>query len=343
MSRRFRNFALLVLVLLAFIQRADASFHLILIVEVYPGAHAFPDAQYVMLQTVAINENFLSGFAIHTFNPDGTPGPDFGVFTTNPTNTASGARYLMATPQAATLFGLTPDGVATGRLPFPSGRICWASYAFGCGGSYVDCVAYGAYTGSNTGFGTPATALVRQRALVRTNAGAGSFVCPRDNSINYAIGAPNPTSSASRPFVSSDSDGDGIPNVSDCRPSDPGVWLLLETRNLAVSRGSGPSGPVTSVTWDDQSLTGGGSPTYDLAAGDLPLTAASGFTGAACLASNLSVPAFDDPDPDPALGSGRYYLSRGSNACGDGTYGNGFGPSPDPRDFLDDPATTPCP
>ncbi len=320
-------------------QRADAAFHLNLIAEVYPGSYANPDAQYVVLQAAASFENLLSTHPIVTFNADGTPGPDFGVFTTNPVNNLSGAHYLMATSQALSFFGLSrTDATATGRLPFPSGRVCFAPYVFGTGG-YVDCVAYGAYTGSNTGYGTPIAALLqRQKALVRVVFNT----VVRNNSTDFALGAPNPINSFND--SSPDGDRDGVPNVSDCAPGDSSLYLKpFETANLGVTRTTGAGGPVTTVRWDDQSLLVGPATLYDLIFGDISsLRFAVPFSGARCLASRLLSPMADDPGPDPGAGNGSYYLSRARNGCGDGTYGNS-GLSPDPRDFLDDPATTPCP
>ena len=39
-------------------------------------------------------------------------------------------------------------------------------------------------------------------------------------------------------------------------------------------------------------------------------------------------------DEEPPMGTGYYYLVRASNACADGTYGDGS-ENPDPRDLLD--------
>lgn len=340
MMRRTRHVPLLCILALALMtQRADAAFHINLIAEIYPGSYANPDAQYVMLQAAAAFENVLSTHPIITFNPDGTRGPDFGVFSVNPANAANGAHYLMATSQALSFFGFSrTDATATGRLPFPSGRVCFAPYAFGTGG-YVDCVAYGAYTGVNTGYGTPfAAGLQRQKALVRIVFNT----LTRNNSTDFALGAPNPINSFGD--TSPDADKDGVPNVGDCAPNDSSNYLVpFETANLGVSRAAGGTGFTTTIRWDDQSLLVGPATVYDLASGDIAgLYTPVPFSGAACLSSRLLAPMVDDPNPDPGPGRAVYYLSRARNGCGDGTYGNSS-LTPDPRDFLDAPATTPCP
>ncbi len=337
MKQRRGIVPLTALVLAALVQRADANFHVMIIVEVYPGSYLNPDAQYVMLQSLAAGQNVLSGHQIITFNPDGTRGPDFGAFTANPTNAASGAHYLMATSQAQTFFNLAPDAVASGRLPFPSGRVCFAPSTLGCSG-YIDCVAYGAYTGDNAGFGTPSSGLVRQKALVHASI---NFTCPRNNTTDFASAAPNPINSANA--SSPDRDGDGVPDASDCAPGVSDVYARpLEASNLGAKRDA-VSPFVVHLTWDDQSLLVGPSTVYDLVSGDIGgLLTPTPFAGAICLATGLASPAFDDGRPDPAPGKGVYYLSRATNGCGDGTYGDST-LSPDPRDFLDDAATTPCP
>jgi hypothetical protein len=324
------------LALVLMTQRADATFHLNLIAELYPGSYAKPDAQYVMLRSQSPLQNRIAGKAIITFNPDGTRGPDFGTFTTDSANTASGARYLMTTSSAQTLFGFTrTDGTASGRLPSPSGRICFVDPASGL---VVDCVAYGAYTGSNTGFGAPAVGLVSQKALVRVVFSTVS----KNNATDFGLGPPNPLNSFGD--TSPDGDGDGVPNVSDCAPGDSSVYLVpFESKNLVVSRATGPTGLVTRVAWDDQSLLVGPQTVYDLVSGDLAsLHTPEPFGGATCLGSRLPAPSFDDARSDPGAGLGVYYLSRARNGCGDGTYGDSS-LSPDPRDFLDSPSTTPCP
>ncbi|MEE9217831.1 MAG: hypothetical protein V3U98_02060, partial [Acidobacteriota bacterium] len=138
--------------LLAFaVAPARALFHLMVIDEIYAGHAGAPDAHYVMLRMTFSGQNLVGGHSITTFFPDGTPGPVFGTFPTSVPNGTSGARILMATQEAFDFFGITPDHITAGRLPFPSGRICFSSES-------IDCVAYGDFTGSNGFYGSPAVA-----------------------------------------------------------------------------------------------------------------------------------------------------------------------------------------
>jgi len=332
MKTSLRTCLVFLLVLGAALQRAEAAFNQMLIVEIYPGSYADPDAQYVVLQSTAPGQNSLATHEIFTFDEAGNPGPNFGVFASDSANGAQGTHYLMATAHAKTLFGFAQvDGTATGRLPFPSGRICFAQFL----GVFVDCVAYGSFTGNNGTYGPPAPALARQRALQRV-------ATTHNNSVDFALGAPGPINSFGE--SPADTDGDGIPDVSDCAPGNSSLYLHpLETQNMTVSYTDDGTGKfTTTVTWDDETLLVGGPTVYDVVYQDLVSPAnPRPYTTAACLDFVISAPSVIDPDPDPAPGHVRLYLSRATNACGDGTYGDST-LTPDPRDTLDNPATTPC-
>jgi hypothetical protein len=319
---------------------AEANFHLMIIEEVYPGSHLHPDAQYVVMRSTAAGQNVLTGHEIRTYDAAGVQLADFGIFNRNPANIASGARYIMATAAAVALFQFTATTVVTGSLPFPDGRICFDEFL----GTLIDCVAYGAFTGANTNYGTPAPALQRQKALKRIRTAS-----PRNNSTDYAIGAPGPIDETN--LARPDGDADGIPNITDCAPADAGAYVApLEVANLVVDRvPDGLGGFTINITWADQGLLVGPATVYDVVVQDLSGSATPPpYTTAGCLAPDLASAATTDPSADPPEGEARIYLARATNVCADGTYGN-FNPGsvpappPDPRDTLDAPATTPCP
>jgi len=343
MRRPIRNLPLVAIILAAALGRAEASFHFMVIEEVYPGSFLHPEAQYVVLRSTFSSQNLLNTHAIKTWDAAGNPLSDFGVFDHNETNTANGAHYIMATQAAVNLFQFTASQVVSGSLPFPSGRICWAPFLT----DYVDCVAYGNFTGNNGPWGTPAVSpggLVLQKALERIR-----IVTPHNNSTDYALGAPRPIDEAN--LVRNDGDGDGIPDISDCAPVDPALYLRpLEVAILMVDRTpDGVGGFTTGLAWQDQDLFVGPATVYDVIVQELlsPATPLP-WTTASCLVADAPAAATADPALDPAVGMARLYLARATNVCADGTYGD-FDPSldpnppPDPRDPLDDPATTPCP
>jgi len=117
-----------------------------------------------------------------------------------------------------------------------------------------------------------------------------------------------------------DADGDGHVDAlcggDDCNDNDPLVWLAPnEVMNLLVSTAS-----PADLAWDNQGTLVGPETTYDLVSGALVSGAGTGFSGAVCLQSNGGT-MYSDARPDPGVGSGYWYLARGRNSCGVGTYG----------------------
>ena len=72
------------------------------------------------------------------------------------------------------------------------------------------------------------------------------------------------------------------------------------------------------MTW----LTAGTTVLYDVARGlRSDLLTDGGTDAAVCVAANLGLLQFDDVDPDPVAGEMLYYILRGQNVCGVGSYG----------------------
>jgi len=135
-----------------------------------------------------------------------------------------------------------------------------------------------------------------------------------------------------------DTDGDGVPDDADCAPFNPGAFAAVqEVADLQVSA------PPTTVAWTGQAPACGSGTVHDLVGGLVSqLRADVGFAAVACLSAGQSAASFVDNRPAPASRDAYYYLATALNACGAGTFGDGTG-LPDPRQFLDDPLTTPCP
>ena len=146
----------------------SASFHLMKVKEVYPGSDAAPNAQYVVLQMYAAGENMVGGMQIRVFDAQGTLASTF----TFPGNVAIGldqSTILIATAEAQAFFAPLPaDLTMQPVLPALGGKVCFHDPVFGLGD--IDCVAWGGYSGSPTGVGTPFNApvgLVRGSAMRR--------------------------------------------------------------------------------------------------------------------------------------------------------------------------------
>jgi cysteine-rich repeat protein len=109
----------------------------------------------------ASGQNLVGGHALTVFNGAGAL---VGTFTF-PGNVAKGnnqSRIMIATSQAQSFFGINADLVMSASILSAGGKVCWAGT--------IDCVAWGAYTGSSAGVGTPFNAnggLTSGRAAAR--------------------------------------------------------------------------------------------------------------------------------------------------------------------------------
>ncbi len=133
-----------------------------------------------------------------------------------------------------------------------------------------------------------------------------------------------------------DMDGDGAPDECDCLPADP--------TNRFVSREI--SGVLVlndfTASWNDEAAYAGSATFYDVARGDLLLLTAAAYPGgAACMTAtgSLYVPQYSELPTacSAAAGDGCWYLVRGQNDCGAGTWGAGA-PVPHTLDTA-----SPCP
>ncbi|MUV13684.1 FG-GAP-like repeat-containing protein [Noviluteimonas gilva] len=141
---------------------AQATFHLMNIVEIFPGTRAAPQAQYVVLQMNAAGQNLVDGHDFQFFNAAGQLTGSF-AFPSNVPNGANNAKILIATPEAVAFFNVQADFTMPASLMAAGGKVCFADG--------IDCVAWGAFTGGTAGVGTPFNAtgggLVSGRAAIR--------------------------------------------------------------------------------------------------------------------------------------------------------------------------------
>ncbi len=102
-----------------------------------------------------------------------------------------------------------------------------------------------------------------------------------------------------------DSDGDGVPDATDCRPADPLTWSAPGPATAVTVGGAGRG----EISWSPPSEPGGTAPLYDV----LRSSAPGDFRRAVCLARSVAAPAVED-DAVPALAF--FYLVRAKTACG---------------------------
>ncbi len=123
-------------------------------------------------------------------------------------------------------------------------------------------------------------------------------------------------------FPIPDSDGDGYNDSVDCAPNDAGVWAApAEAGGLLVAADK------TTLSWTTLAAQAGPATTYDVLRGDAAQLPVGTGPGESCLASQLAATSFASA-ADPGAGQGFYYLVRGRNTCGVGTYGSTSGGAP---------------
>jgi hypothetical protein len=146
------------------------------------------------------------------------------------------------------------------------------------------------------------------------------------------------------PFVcnvdQANADGDAAGDACDCSPFDPTVFAAPVAIDARASRTSF-AGDVQ-VFWASLDPVCGSATDYDVLRGTLSALLAGGYPGAAiCVADNAA----DTPYNEAAgaclapLGDGCWYLLRGQNSCGAGTYANLTQIPPHPLDGF----ASPCP
>ena len=164
------------------------AFHIVIVNEVYSNADG--TKQYVELRAKANLETALNVGRVTARNADGTVTSVVFDFTAA-FAWSNNETLLLATAAMAGELPTPPDFIIPdGSVPFPSGRIVWEQdppTTF-----IVDAVAYGSYTGSNTGYGTPASALPTNGCQALHNVANIAPPGIRNNSTNWGVGLATP-------------------------------------------------------------------------------------------------------------------------------------------------------
>jgi hypothetical protein len=157
---------------------AEAAHHLVRIRQVFPGTTAQPKAEFVVLQLTASGENqftFGGGSSVRLYGSNGAE-TNSQAFTSSASNGSNQATVLVATPTAATTFGVTPDlqfAADTDSLSNSGGAACFTSVPFGG----LDCAGWGSLT-----FASPPSPI-----------GTPEATTPADNMLERSIGAGCPS------------------------------------------------------------------------------------------------------------------------------------------------------
>jgi hypothetical protein len=167
-----------------------ATFHEMSIREVYAGSTLEPANEYVELQMWRSGQNLVGTHVLRTYGAGGSE-IKANVLPSNVPGDANQSTILIATPEAASHFGVAADAELTpsNQLDPNGGAVCWEA---------IDCVSWGSFSGSlPSPAGTPAAAIPSEMALRRTIApGCPTLLEPtddRDNSASdFSAVFPNP-------------------------------------------------------------------------------------------------------------------------------------------------------
>jgi hypothetical protein len=179
------------LALLVLTTPAPALFHVALIQEVAVRVGGDPTQQFVEIRMVAPFQNFVRNSVLATFDAQGTYIEDLLVVPDNVANDGAEVRWVMATAALQSAHGFTADFTIEPRLPLGGGMICWGapgllppdptSWERTDFANYVDCLAYGTYTGpTNSHIGTATPLRPEGYSVARiadTHDNAANFSC----------------------------------------------------------------------------------------------------------------------------------------------------------------------
>ncbi|MBZ5639355.1 MAG: right-handed parallel beta-helix repeat-containing protein [Acidobacteriia bacterium] len=116
-----------------------------------------------------------------------------------------------------------------------------------------------------------------------------------------------------------DSDGDGVPNATDCAAFDPTAWAVP-----AEIGGMVFAADKMTLSWNSLSSQAGPGVVYDVMRGSLGQFPVGTGGAETCLHDNLAANSWSDGTV-PTSAQGFYYLVRGENVCAIGTYGTRSG------------------
>lgn len=165
---------------------ASASFHLMHVTEVFTNADG--TKQFIELEAESDGQTQLSLSQFASQSADGSAITVVYNITTNLPALNENEKWLVATAAAQSELGFTADyTIPDNSIILANGRIRFQDD----GGNIVDALAYGAYTGSNVGFGSPAAALPSDgvSSLTRTADTGG-------NSADFSAQPNSPTNNA---------------------------------------------------------------------------------------------------------------------------------------------------
>jgi hypothetical protein len=117
-----------------------------------------------------------------------------------------------------------------------------------------------------------------------------------------------------------DADADGRGDACDCAPDNADAWSLPGPVTGLKLLGDPQVPEIVQLDWDSLSGLAGNGTVYDVISGPLTALTPNGPASANCLAEDIAGTQMFGQESPPLPGEIRWYLARGQNRCGHGTW-----------------------
>lgn len=197
MRRRWISVAFATAILFLTPSRSSGLFHVSVINQLMTSYACDPTVQFLEIRMLFSLQNFVTNGVVGAFDASGAYIGDVLIVDHDVAQSGAGVTWLLGTSQFATVSGVTPDFVIPPTLATGGGMVCWgapvgsnfkpvapATWDHTNPQNYVDCLAYGNYSGpSNSHIGTPTTLTADGHSLLRGGT-------TNNNSADFAVADP---------------------------------------------------------------------------------------------------------------------------------------------------------
>jgi hypothetical protein len=207
------------LVLMVPAQLAQATFHEVLVSQLYPGSTAAPQSSFLELQMYSEGQNFVQNHSITVYGAGGASTGTFVFPDDLPGVGVDQQAMLVGDSGVQEAFGVTPDLIdADFNIPAAGGAVCWDG---------LDCVSWGNFSGQtlpSSGIPVDAAGIPDAKAIERRTSGGAcsNRLEPGDDSddsdSDFFNSTPAPQGYAT------------VPTPPACTPPPPTPTVLIDSK-----------------------------------------------------------------------------------------------------------------